>query len=103
MPHLVEMHKKHKDQGLVVVSVSLDSAENKDQPLAFLKKQGADFINVLLDEDSELYQPRLRFIAPPCYFVFSRQGQWTQFRAEDGKEDMYEAMDKLVVELLKEK
>src|SRR5439155_11864728 len=52
-PHIVELHKKHAKEGLAVVSVSLDPMDNPASPdvaLTFLKKTGADFTNLYLNE-----------------------------------------------------
>lgn len=107
-PHVVELHKKHAREGLAVISVSLDELgdDRKDterRVLAFLQKQGAEFTNLLLDEDAGIWQTRLRFPGPPCYYVFNRQGKWTRFYSDDDKGVDYTAMDKLVQELLREK
>ena len=48
MPHLVEMHKKHADKGLVVITVSLDPLDKKD-----LVKQANDFLRKLGDEQTK--------------------------------------------------
>src|SRR5258707_1096422 len=70
-PHVVELHKKHEKEGLVVVSVALDDInENpaaKDSALKFLKAKGATFTNLLLDEPPELWQTKLHFSGPPSY------------------------------------
>jgi hypothetical protein len=101
------MHKKYAKAGLAVISVSLDrlegSAKEKKELLdtvtAFLRAKGADFTNFLLDDDVDL-DKKFHFIAPPCYFVFDRQGKWRQFTGDQGPVD-YAGMEKLVVELLK--
>ncbi len=98
------MHKKYAKDGLVALSVSLDSLADdpqaKEHVLAFLRKQGATFTNLLLDEPLEFWEKKLRFAAPPCYYVFSRQGRWTMIQPEEGDHDKVE---KQVVELLREK
>src|SRR4029450_4335550 len=104
------MHKKHAKDGLVVISVSLDTIDDDDPKendktkagvLRFLKEKGATCTNLLLDEPSKVYQERLRFVAPPCLDVFSRQGKWTQFDSDKVK-IRHEDVDRLVLELLKE-
>ena len=103
------MHRQYARDGLVAISVSLDPIDDDDpkvnekkkaKVLEFLQKEGAAFTNLLLDEEVEFWQGKLRFMAPPCLYVFSRQGKWTQF--EKTPID-YDAVDRLVVELLKEK
>lgn len=53
-PHLVELHKKHAEGGLVCVSVNVFPEEltRKDKVLDFLKKQGASFPNYILKDDA---------------------------------------------------
>jgi thiol-disulfide isomerase/thioredoxin len=45
-PHTVELHKKYGKQGLAVVSLSLDEAEDEPQAREFLQQQGAEFANL---------------------------------------------------------
>lgn len=103
MPHLVEMHKKYSGAGLIVITVNTDDAADKearDGIRKFLADKQVDVINLLLDEPMEFMQEKLRFSFLPCYYVFNRQGKWTQFQGDDLD---YQAMDKLVLESLKEK
>ena len=97
------MHKKYAKQGLVVISVALDDIKedppSKDRAMKFLQAKGATFTNLLLDETTEVWQKQLRFIAPPCQYVFDRQGKWTQFHS-DKEEIKHEVVDKLVIDLL---
>jgi len=105
------MHKKYAKDGLGIISVALDpldpddkkaAVKTKQTVLGFLQEKGATFTNLLLDEPQELYQEKLRFQFAPCYYVFSRQGKWTQFRSDDKAID-YQELDRLILELLKEK
>jgi thiol-disulfide isomerase/thioredoxin len=105
-PHVVAMHKKHAKEGLVVVSVSLDPIDDpasRNDALAFLKKAGAEFTNLYLEEPADFWQKKLGFPGPPCYFVFNRQGQWTKFEAVGDAPVDYEAMEKFIVVRLQEK
>jgi hypothetical protein len=108
MKHLVEMQKKHAKDGLEIITVSTDEVENgkadevKGNVLQVLRGLNAAFNNVILDESSEFMQEKFRFVFAPCVFVFSREGKWTQFRSEDA-EVKHEIVEKLVVELLKQK
>lgn len=94
------MHTKLAPSGFTMMTVCLDRGPGeKDDVIKYLKSKGAAFPNLLLDEEPDLWQEKLRFNIMPCYYVFSRHGQWTQF-----KEDIrYEAVEKLVLELLREK
>lgn len=46
-PHLVELSTKHRDAGLVVISVSMNEPKDRQSVLAFLNRQKADFENLL--------------------------------------------------------
>jgi hypothetical protein len=107
LPHLVEMHKKLEKDGFAVITVCLDDVrefpEAKDLAPKILKSKGAiGFTNLLLDEPVQAWQDKLRFAAAPCLYVFSRQGKWTQFKSDEMPID-HDAVNKLVVELLREK
>jgi hypothetical protein len=88
------------------MSVSLDDPNEKvkgkdarTRVLEFLKEKGAGFTNLILDESQELWQEKFQLVAPPCVYVFNRQGKWTKF-AEGGH---YAEVEKLAVELLKDR
>jgi peroxiredoxin len=51
MPHLVELYKKHKDKGFVVLAVSLDGPESRAQVSAVVHDKEMIF-PVLLDEET---------------------------------------------------
>lgn len=106
-PHTVELHRKFQDKGLVVVSVALDpldedAAATKGRVLKFLQKQKATFPNLLLDETDVFWTKKFRIDGPPSIYVFSRQGKWTQFTAQE-LEDHPKNVDNLIEELLNEK
>ena len=105
MPHLVEMHKKYGKDGLAVISVAIEDQEDpeaKNAALKVLKAKGATYTNLLLDESVKVWQDKLRFASTPCIYVFNRQGKWTQFKSDAEPID-HEAVEKLVVQLLREK
>jgi hypothetical protein len=101
------MHRKYAKDGLVALSVSLDDpadAAARSRALAFLKKQGAAFTNVVLDEKPELYQEKLKIDGPPCIYIFNRDNRFAVKRdgtGEAGRID-YEIFEKRIVELLAE-
>src|SRR5262245_29428103 len=100
MPHLVEMQQTLGKQGFEVVTVLLDelqeAPEAREEARKFLKSKNASgFTNLLLDEPVEVWQAKLRFAAFPCVYVFSRQGKWTQFKADAEPID-HDAVEKLV-------
>ena len=107
MPHLVEMHKKYADKGLVVLTVSVDPLDKKDlvkQANDFLRKLDSPFRNLLLDETDDFVEKKLGFVFPPCYYVFDRRGKWVRFRATDYTDGVPPAeLDKAVLRMLGDK
>ena len=103
LPHVAHLHRKYAAQGLVTISVSLDEIkkgpEIKQKVLVQLQKADARMLNVILDEDFEFVQKKLRLDGPPCAFVFNRQGKWVEFREENFRHDLIEQS---VVQFLKE-
>jgi thiol-disulfide isomerase/thioredoxin len=103
-PHLVELHRKYANDGLVAVSVSVDDLKRdptvRGRVLNFLQKQQATFTNVILDEPAEVWQTKFNSLTIPIVYVFGRDGRWTQFK--DGAK-YTETIAPLVVELLKKK
>lgn len=53
MPHLVELYKKHKDEGFVVLAVSLDGPESRAQVSSVVSDKQMIF-PVLLDEETSV-------------------------------------------------
>jgi thiol-disulfide isomerase/thioredoxin len=79
-PHLVELHKKYADKGLVCISVSFDDLDDKARALDFLKEKGATFPNLLLtDYDGDggkKLETRYGFRGSiPYFMVFARNGE----------------------------
>jgi thiol-disulfide isomerase/thioredoxin len=112
MPHLVRLANKHRKDGLVTITVSVDKAweqyndKTRARLLKFLRETGADFTNLVLDESKEVLEEKLRVTSVPSLYVFDRQGRWTQFAADDLKETKsgnHPEVDALVEKLLKEK
>jgi hypothetical protein len=99
------MHKKYAAQGLAAISVALDDPADqqaKDAVLKFLKKEKATFTNVILNEQPELWQEKLKSPGPPFFYVFNREGKYKKFEGGDIDEDLGN-IDKLVAEWLKQK
>ena len=97
------MHRKYAARGLVVLSVSVDDASDKetvDEVKKFLREQKATMANYLLDEQPEVWQKKLNAEAVPCTFVFNRAGQVEQKYLEIPKDGV---LEKLVEGLLKKK
>jgi thiol-disulfide isomerase/thioredoxin len=105
-PHLVGLHEKHKAQGLVCMSVSLDMAlapeKAKEKAEKFLIQKKAAFPNYLLEEPEAVLKNYWNTGGPPVWFVFDRQGRRAgKFTSDDeAKPIVYEEIDKLVFQLL---
>jgi len=103
------MRKKYGDD-LLIVTVSLDIAYFPDDPKAVREKKaakvlndfGVNMTNLILDETQETVEEKLRFGAPPCVFVFNRQGKWRQLTGADGNVTP-EIINGLVEKFLREK
>jgi thiol-disulfide isomerase/thioredoxin len=104
-PHLVQMHQKYAKDGLVCISVSVDSLEKQAAALKFLQDQQATFPNYLLAEEFTLWQDKWDISGPPALFVFNRQNQRAAKFDHNDPDKSYtsEEVEKLVRELLNDK
>lgn len=104
-PHLVELHQKYAQQGLLCMSVSVDEPDKKDACLAFLKKRGATFPNYLLDEKPDLWQNKWDINAPPAVLVFGRDGKLARKfdNTDPDKQYTYTDVEKFLQDLLRAK
>ncbi len=97
------MHRRYKDQGVVVISVSTDDITDEGTPATvkkFLEKHKATMTNFLLDEKDEVWKDKLNVLALPCVYVFNKAGQYEEKFKEKPKP---EVIDALVDRLLKQK
>ncbi|MCE9560499.1 MAG: redoxin family protein [Planctomycetes bacterium] len=87
-PHLVELHKKYADKGLVCVSLSMDKFADEDdykkeKVVKFLKDKGATFPNFIVSEPKKDEEALLKilgdFQAIPYMVMYDRTGKkiWT--------------------------
>ena len=77
-PHLVDMHRKYADQGLVAISLSMDEADVPKKVAAatkFLKEQKALFTNLILDERLDDGFEKLNLGTIPAVFVYTPDGK----------------------------
>lgn len=96
------MQRKFARQGLIVLPVSVDDANDKesmDEAKKFLRDSKATLPTYLLDEKPEVWQKKLNAEAVPCIFVFNRAGKVEQKYLEA----KHEVVEKLVEQLLKRK
>jgi thiol-disulfide isomerase/thioredoxin len=110
-PHLVEMHKKYADKGLVCVGLSMDKYGDpdeykQDKVLKFLKDKKAEFPNFILADpkkDEEGYMKLLGdFSAIPYMVVFDRAGKKVWSSDQKPKLDD-EQLEKLIEDELAKK
>lgn len=99
MPHLERIYQKYKDQGLVVLGVSMDGPETVANVQAFARRNYVSF-PVVYDEDSHiasLYNPKK---AEPLTLLVDKGGKVVRIREgyNPGDEDHVE---KDIAELLK--
>jgi thiol-disulfide isomerase/thioredoxin len=104
-PHLVELHRKYAKDGVLCVSVSLDSPDDKEAALKFLKEKGAAFPNYLLDEDTAVWQNTWKLKGPPAVRVYGKDGKLAKQFDYDDPNNQFEFKDveQLVRKLLQEK
>jgi hypothetical protein len=97
------MQKKYAKDGVVAVSVSLDNPNEEgvqEKVRKYLVSQKASFTNLILDENVEVWQKKLKIEGPPCIFVFDKDGKIAKkFDSGEG----YDEVEKLVADLLKKK
>ena len=77
-PHTVELHRKLAAQGLVVVSLSCNDAEDTDAVRTFLRSQRATFDNLLARHGSgeETFSAfGIKTGALPYYLLYDRRGK----------------------------
>jgi peroxiredoxin len=80
MPHVVELYKRHKEKGLVVLAISLDGPESRAQVSSVVHDKEMIF-PVLLDEETTVvarYNPKREL---PYSVVIGRDGSIVHKRA----------------------
>jgi hypothetical protein len=79
-PHLVQLHQKLSEQGLVCVSLDVDQddwVERKDDVTEFLKNKNAAFANFVFKDDKKVvsdWQDKYDANATPAYLAWDRAG-----------------------------
>jgi len=105
-PHLVEMHRKYSDKGLVAISLSLDEADLPKKvaaATAFLKEKKATFTNLILEAaNDEAAFDKLNIGAIPAVFVYGPDGkEIKRFTMDDPKDQFtYEQVEAFVKDYL---
>ena len=110
-PHLVEMHKKYADKGLVCVSISMDKAGpgedyKAEKVLAFLKQKEATFPNFIVANpvtDEKKIEARFGdYSVIPYMVVFDKAGRrvWDSDPTVTPPKDSAEKLEKLIQDQL---
>lgn len=105
-PHIVELHRQHRDAGLAVISLSVDEPTEREAVLRFLNEQQADFDNLLgiygvgtAAADAFEYGGDV-----PFYKLYDRRGKLRHQFSGDPREgiESIENLDQRLAELLAE-
>jgi thiol-disulfide isomerase/thioredoxin len=100
-PNLVRLERTYAQDGLVCISVSVDSPKRQDAALKFLQRQKAAFANYLLTEDPPVWPDRWNVKGVPVVFVFDREGRRAaKFDNDEPHQFTYEDVEALVKKLL---
>ncbi|MFT7644190.1 MAG: hypothetical protein ACI9G1_005956, partial [Pirellulaceae bacterium] len=95
--------RDHKDQGLSVISVSVDDPDNKDAVLNFLREQGAEFDNLIANKEEGGFDA---YNGVPLYQLYDRFGvmryQFSPTPAGLENGEKLESMEERLKELLAE-
>ena len=105
-PTFIELHKKYSRDGLVIITVSVDDADQKEKvnaATAFLHKVKSPFVNLLLEKPWDMAGRKLEFQTVPCYYVFDRHGKWVRFGGRPDQDVNYDELKKTVARMLNEK
>jgi len=102
-PHTVELHERLADQGLTVISISLDEPEVRESILAFLHGQGATFDNYISQygSGSESFDGFVINGGLPHFKLYDRSGKLRKVFPDDEPLNM-DGFDRAVEELLAE-
>ncbi|HEY7328852.1 MAG TPA: hypothetical protein VH592_14510 [Gemmataceae bacterium] len=97
------MHKKYADQGLVAVSLSLDNpsdAKTRAQVDAFLKRNEATMINLMVEGDPDDWYTKFNVGGLPLVFVFDRENRRVK-KLVGGDQVDYKTIEAEVAKMLK--
>jgi len=107
-PHLVQLHQKLSEKGLVCVSLDVeqdDWTDRKNDVTAFLKKQDAAFANFVFKDAKKAvsdWQDKYDANATPAYLAWDRAGKPVTMPGFADQASP-EFMEKFVADLLAQK
>lgn len=100
-PRVVALHRKYANQGLTVVSVSVDDVADpnaRERAKAYLMQQHATCRNFLLAEKPEVWVPKLKMDSIPAMILFDQEGRMINRWA--GNEINLTAIESRIAELV---
>jgi thiol-disulfide isomerase/thioredoxin len=106
-PHTVELHKRFRERGLCVVSISLDDPEDSEQRtmnLEFLRKQGATFDNFISRYGGKAESFQVFDITGgtlPHFKLYDSRGELSRTFSSAGQNIEPEQIDAAIEELLR--
>jgi thiol-disulfide isomerase/thioredoxin len=95
-PHMVELNRRYQNQGVAVISMSVDDREDKravEIARRFLVKQNASFRNYLMDENILDAFEKLGVQGIPAVFIYDRAGRQRYFLNADDPNHQFSAQD----------
>jgi thiol-disulfide isomerase/thioredoxin len=102
--HTVDLHRKFREQGLAVVSVSFDDPEQQGAALEFLQSKGATFTNLISTDGFDSVETfEIENGALPHYRLYDRGGKLVRSFVSGDPDRVFheEDLDAAVVQLLK--
>lgn len=98
IPFIIELNKKYKDKGLLVVGVSLD--QSKSDVSAFVKKQKIDY-TICSDPNAATVGDKYQVKGIPATYIIDKKGVIRFVHSGFGGESEMAKIDKEVASLLK--
>jgi len=100
-PNLVDLHVKFAKEGLVCISLNVypEEIKEKNKVLEFLKKQGADFPNLIFKDDDKKvddWQEKYDAVSTPAYVLFDRKGERKIISEKAKPQEVEEIVKKLL-------
>ncbi len=101
-PHLVDLNEKYSKDGVVCISVSVDSPTEHAAAAEFLREQNANFPNYRFEDDSVDWLDKWNIKGIPVVLVFDSQGKLAKkFDMDDPDNQFsYAEVEELVAKLV---
>lgn len=101
-PNLVKIHRRFRDHGVVVMSVSVDDPKAEKPALAFLQEMQADFPNYLVHDPALEWWDKWQIKGIPIVLVFSTEGRLLRRfdRDDPDRQFTYAEVEEYIAQLL---